>query len=218
MTASDLPDGPDAVAAIVPIDDRTRQRLTDYAALLRRWQPIKNLVAPSTLDDVWRRHMADSAQALAAVPSASRWLDLGSGAGFPGLVTAILVADRPGASVTLVESNGRKVAFLRTVGRELGLPIRVLDQRIESVAERSGVAVGPLDAVSARALAPLTDLLALAEPWLTSGSLGVFHKGQDFASECSAATQSWVYDLVEHRSRVDAGGRILVVSQLRRRS
>jgi 16S rRNA (guanine527-N7)-methyltransferase len=217
MPMPDLPDGPDAVAAILPLDDRARRRLADYADLLRRWQPVKNLVAPSTLDDVWRRHMADSAQALAVVPTALRWLDLGSGAGFPGLVTAILIADRPNASVTLVESNGRKVAFLRTVGRELGLPIRVVDQRIESVAERVLSSIGSVEAVSARALAPLPGLLALAEPWLTAGSVGVFHKGQDFASECAAATQSWVFDLVEHRSRVDAGGRILVVSQLRHR-
>ena len=200
--AATLPDGPGAVAAILPLDEAARARLEGYAALLRRWQPVKNLVAPSTLADLWRRHMADGAQALAAAPDALRWLDLGSGAGFPGLVTAILLADRPGAEVTLVESNGRKVAFLMTVARELGLPVRVLGDRIESVAERLSGPAGRFDAVSARALAPLAPLLALAAPWLTAGSRGVFHKGQDFASEIATATQYWVFDLVEHQIRL----------------
>ncbi len=213
-----LPDGPDAVAAILPLTEAARRRLEAYAALLAKWQPVKNLVAPSTLPDLWRRHMADGAQALAAAPTARRWLDLGSGAGFPGLVTAILITDEPGAKVTLVEANGRKAAFLRTVARELSLPVRVLDERIESVAERGPDDLGPVDAVSARALAALSDLLGMASPWMTSGSLGVFHKGQDFESEIDAATQSWVFHLVEHKSRIDGDGRILVVSDLRRRT
>jgi 16S rRNA (guanine527-N7)-methyltransferase len=217
MTATDLPDGPDAVAAIVPIDRTARERLEDYAALLRRWQATMNLVAPSTLPDLWRRHMADSAQAQALVPDALRWVDLGSGAGFPGLVTAILLAGRDGASVTLVEANGKKAAFLRTVARELQLPVTVLAERIESVAERHAESLGRVDAVSARALADLTHLLGYAEPWLATGSIGVFHKGQDFAVEVASATQSWVFDLVEHQSRVDGAGRILVVSSLSRR-
>ncbi|HUG62335.1 MAG TPA: 16S rRNA (guanine(527)-N(7))-methyltransferase RsmG [Methylomirabilota bacterium] len=205
------------MAAIHSIDDRARGRLEAYAALLRRWQPVKNLVAPSTLPDLWRRHMADAAQAFAAAPDARRWLDLGSGAGFPGLVTAILLGDEADAMVTLVEANGRKAAFLSTVARELRLPIRVLNERIESVAERPAEDLGRIDAVSARALADLGRLFELAEPWLTGGSRGVFHKGQDFASECDAATQSWVFDLVEHQSRIDGDGRILVVSGLKRR-
>lgn len=218
MAQAAMTDGPEAVAAITPLDGRSRERLEAYGALLRKWQPVKNLVAPSTLADLWRRHMADGAQAFAAAPDATRWLDLGSGAGFPGLVTAILVADRPDARVTLVESNGRKAAFLMTVARELGLPVRVLSERIESVAERSADDLGPVHAVSARALADLSGLLLLAERWLTAGSRGVFHKGQDFASEVAAATQSWVFDLVEHQSRIDGDGRILVVTNLRRRA
>lgn len=217
MSHADLPDGPDAVAAILPIDGDARRRLEDYATLLRRWQPIKNLVAPSTLPDLWRRHMADGAQALAAAPDALRWLDLGSGAGFPGLVTAILLAGRTGAEVTLVESNGRKAAFLMTVGRELGLPVRVLSERIESVAQRLPPSGHRFDAVSARALTSLPRLFELAEPWLTTGSQGVFHKGQDFASEVAAATQSWVLDLVERPSRIDPAGRILVIRTMRPR-
>jgi 16S rRNA (guanine527-N7)-methyltransferase len=212
-----LPAGPDAVAAIRPLDADQRARLEAYAALLKRWQTIKNLVAPSTLGDIWVRHMADSAQALAAAPDARRWLDLGSGAGFPGLVTACLLAGDPRASVTLVESNSRKAAFLRTVARELGLPVTVLAERIEDVGAGGAERLGAVDAVSARALAPLDRLFGYAEPWLTTGSLGVFHKGQDFASERDAATPYWVFDLVEHQSRIDPGGRVLVVSDLKRR-
>jgi 16S rRNA (guanine527-N7)-methyltransferase len=207
--------GPDAVAAIVPLDAAARERLEAYAALVRRWQPVKNLVAPSTLPELWRRHMADSAQVVAVMPDAFRWLDLGSGAGFPGLVTAILNADRPDARVTLVESNGRKAAFLMTVARELALPVTVISNRIESVAGRFQE-LGPVDAISARALAPLSKLLGYAEPWLIAGVPGVFHKGQDFASEIPEAAQSWAFDLLEHQSRIDRDSRIAVVTAVSR--
>lgn len=210
-------EGPEAVEAVWPLSPAARERLTRYVALLTSWQAAKNLVAPSTLPVVWSRHVADSAQALAAVPEAKRWLDIGSGAGFPGLVTASLLAETPGAKVTLVEANGRKVAFLRTVIRELGLPAVVLAERIERLAGPAGAAVGPVDAVSARALAPLGALYGYAAPWLTTGSVGVFHKGQDFASEVNETSQSWTADLVERQSRIDPGGRIVVVRDLRTR-
>lgn len=215
MTRS-IPDGPDAVAAIRPLPQGAAEKLSAYADLVRRWQPVKNLVAPSTLPDLWRRHMADGAQALAATPDARRWLDLGSGAGFPGLVTAILLGDASDTQVTLVESNGRKAAFLQTVIRELKLPARVIGDRIESVSNRSAE-IGPIDAVSARALARLVKLLDYAEPWLVAGARAVFHKGQDFASELAEATQSWGFDLVEHQSRIEPDSRIVVLSNVRRR-
>lgn len=215
--AEPLPEDPDAVAAVFPLDGRARDRLSAYADLLRAWQPAKNLVAPSTLPHLWTRHMADAAQALAAAPEARRWLDLGSGAGFPGVVTAILLGDDPQARVTLVESNGRKAAFLRTVVRELGLKATVIPERIESVAVRYADRLDRIEAVSARALAPLAALFALAEPWLTGGALGVFHKGQDFAAERDEATQSWVFDVVERRSRIDPAGCIAIVTGLSRR-
>lgn len=213
-----LPDGPDAVRAVLPVTEAAIARLAAYGDLIRRWQPVKNLVAPSTLGDLWRRHMADGAQALAALPEARRWLDLGSGAGIPGLVTAILLADEPGALVTLVESNGRKAAFLMTVARELKLPVRVLNERIESVPDRFGPELMDVEAVSARALSSFSDLLEQAEPWLSRGAVGVFHKGQDFDRERAAAAQSWTFDLVEHPSRTEAGGRIVIVRGLARRA
>ncbi len=206
----------DAVRAILPLDAAMEQRLVAYVGLVRKWQPVKNLVAPSTLPDIWRRHVADGAQAFAALPGARRWLDIGSGAGFPGLVTAILLADVEGGSVTLVESNGRKAAFLQAVARELKLPAKIVSDRIESLTERLSPFENRFDAVSARALASLDRLLEYAEPWLSAGATGVFHKGQDFAAEHRQAALSWSYDLVERKSRIEADSRIILVDHVRR--
>jgi 16S rRNA (guanine(527)-N(7))-methyltransferase GidB len=205
-----MAEDPQALAGIVAPSPTAVSRLTAYVDLLKKWQSAKNLVSPGTLDVIWSRHVADSAQAQAALPEARRWLDIGSGAGLPGLVTAILLADMPGAHVDLVESNGRKAAFLRTVVRELGLPATIHAERIESAAERLAES-GRIEAVSARALAPLAGLLELAAPVLRRGAVGVFHKGQDFASERAEATQSWGFDLVELQSKTDAGGRIVLL-------
>ncbi len=203
-------EGPETVEALMPLSAVQRDRLSGYVALVRKWQPVKNLVAPSTLDQLWGRHVADSLQAHLALPEARRWVDLGSGAGFPGLVTAILLADEPGARVHLCESNGRKAAFLMAVARELSLPVTVHGDRIESIGTKAKE-IGVVDAVSARALAAFDQLLQLASPWLSAGAVGVFHKGQDFASEHAIATQSWGYDLLEYPSRTDPQGRIVVV-------
>lgn len=218
MSMIALPDGPEAVEAVTSLTATSRSRLVEYAALLRTWQGAKNLIAPSTVGDLWRRHMADGAQALASYPDALRWLDLGSGAGFPGLVTSILLADRPGANVTLVESNGRKAAFLRTVIRELQLPARVLAERIEDAADRFGGEIGRIDAVSARALAPLTELMSLSAPWLTSGSIGVFHKGRGFQAELAAAAEAWIFEHQDTVSKVDPEGRIVILRHVRPRT
>lgn len=215
ITTND-PDGLDAVRAILPLDAAMEARLVAYVELVRKWQPVKNLVAPSTLPDIWRRHVADGAQAFAAYPTAKRWLDLGSGAGFPGIVTAILLADVEGGSVTLVESNGRKAAFLQTVARELRLPAKIICDRIESVPERLSDSSDRFDAVSARALASLDKLLAYAEPWLTTGATGVFHKGQDFDAERRQAALAWSFDLVEQQSRIEPNSRIVLVDHVRR--
>lgn len=217
ITAETKPDL-DQVRAVVPLDPAMEQRLIDYVDLVRKWQPVKNLVAPSTLPDIWRRHVSDGAQAFAAMPAARRWLDLGSGAGFPGLVTAILLADVEGASVTLVESNGRKAAFLQTVARELKLPATIISERIESLPERLSPTANRFDAVSARALASLERLLGYAEPWLTAGATGVFHKGQDFATEQRQAALSWSFNLVERQSRIEPDSRIILVDHVRRLS
>lgn len=208
-------EGPEALLAVRPVAPAAMDRLTRYVALLRTWQKAKNLVGPGTLDHVWTRHVADSAAVLDAAPEARRWVDLGSGAGFPGIVVAILLADVPGAHVHLVESNGRKAAFLRAAIRETGAPASVSAARIEDVvAGPDLLAGGPVDAVSARALAPLDKLLALAAPLFEAGAVGVFHKGRDLRREVADARAHWSFDLVEHPSGSDPDGRIALVRSL----
>jgi len=199
------------VKEIVPVSRETEERLKIHVDLVRKWQKSQNLVAPSTLSDIWRRHVADSAQTLAALPTAKRWIDFGSGAGFPGLVTAILLADVPGAVVHLVESNRGKAAFLRTVARETGAPAVIHAERSDAFEAHFAE---PVDGVSARALAPLSDLIRIAAPHVARGAVAVFHKGQDFAAEIREATLSWNLDLVEQSSRIDPAGRLISIRRI----
>ena len=188
----------DLVLASLPED--IRHRLTLYADLLTRWQATINLVSPSTLPHLWTRHIADSLQVQAAAPKARRWVDLGSGGGFPGLVTAIVLADEPGARVHLVESDKRKAAFLRTAARETGAPAIIHAARIETFVPTHAEAV---DAVSARALASLPKLVAFAQLFLERGAVGVFPQGETASAELTGS------DLA-HRFRID-----MVPSRLR---
>ncbi len=206
-----MADGLEALTDILPVSRETGERLSAYVALLGKWQRAENLIAPSTVPQVWRRHVADSAQLVALFPEARRWLDLGSGAGFPGLVVAIFGADHADTKVHLVESNRKKCAFLRQAIRATGAPAVVHEGRIEAVVASWAE---PVDRVSARALAPLTELLALAAPVMERGIPAAFHKGRDFVHELAEATQSWGFDLVKHDSRVGDGGAILDISHL----
>ncbi|MDJ1158710.1 16S rRNA (guanine(527)-N(7))-methyltransferase RsmG [Chelatococcus sp. SYSU_G07232] len=203
-----------AALALMSVSRETEERLARFVDELRRWQAVKNLVGPATLDRVWTRHIADSAQLVALAPQARRWLDLGSGAGFPGLVVAILLADTPGAQVDLVESNGRKCAFLRAVSRATGAPARVHNVRIEDVIPEF---VGKVDVVSARALAPLTVLLGMTKDLLRTGTLGLFPKGQDLEVELTEASKSWRIQADAVASKTDPQARILVVRELSER-
>jgi len=209
-----LPNSPEALDSLLVVSRETKERLKVYVALLEKWQKSQNLVAPGTLATVWTRHVADSAQAHLVLPDARRWVDLGSGAGFPGLVTAILLTGVEGAIVHLVESNSGKAAFLRTVARETLAPVQIHPIRIDAF---TAAFEQDVDAVSARALAPLPELLSLAEPLLARGARGVFHKGQDFVAEREKATLSWDFDLVEYLSRIESGSRVVVVNSARRR-
>ena len=186
----------------------TEMRLGVYAALLTRWQKVKNLVAPSTLDSLWVRHFADSSQVSALCPLAQNWLDLGSGAGFPGLVTAILLAERAESLVHLVESDKRKCAFLREVSRETGVRTVIHDRRIEEVAPELE---GAIDAVSARALAPLPLLLAHSARFLLKGATGVFLKGQDVAQELTGVTSDCRFTFSLVPSRTDPRASVVIV-------
>jgi len=203
---------PDRQAALAPFDvsRETSDRLAVLAAELQRWQAVKNLVGPATLKEVWTRHIADSLQLLAHAPAARLWLDLGSGAGFPGLVIAIAGQER-GLSAHLVESNSRKCAFLRHVARLTGAPATVHEARLEAVVPNF---VGRADVVSARALAPLAQLLAWTEPLLTSGTVGLFPKGRDAAAELTHAQKMWRFDLAILPSRTDPEARVLRIAHL----
>ena len=181
-------------AILAGLSDDTGRRLTLYADLLVRWQKTINLVAPSTLPDLWDRHIGDSMQVQAAAPNARKWVDFGSGGGFPGLVTAIVLAEHADAEIHLVESDKRKAAFLRTVSRETGAPVHVHAERIKSFAAHHDL---PVDAVSARALAPLPQLVAWSEKFLSAGAIGVFPKGQQAAAELTALQR-------DHRFRVES--------------
>lgn len=196
-----------------PVSRETFERLIRFESQFRKWATRINLAAPSTLPQLWSRHILDSAQLMKLAPVALQWLDLGSGGGFPGAVVAILLRDRPGASVDLVESNAKKAAFLKTVLGELQAPARVHVARIEAFRDD-----GPrFDLVTARALAPLPALLGLAELWLAAGATGLFHKGRDYRREVEESGDGWHFDLVEHASAVDREGVILEISGLRRK-
>ncbi|WP_055038979.1 16S rRNA (guanine(527)-N(7))-methyltransferase RsmG [Blastochloris viridis] len=195
--------------AIVPVSREIAERLDRFVALLRKWQPAQNLVAASTLPTLWTRHIADSLQLADSLPGDSV-VDLGSGAGFPGLVLAVALAERPGARVHLVESNQRKAAFLREAARVTGAPATVHAARIEAVLAAIPT---PVAAVTARALAPLADLVALSYPLLKSGAVGLFLKGQDVERELTETSKSWTLEVVTTPSHTDPGGRIVRVNR-----
>lgn len=198
----------DRVLAEAGVSRETAARLDLYVAQLRRWQSVKNLVGPATLAEVWTRHVADALQLLALAPDARGWLDLGSGAGIPGLILAI--AGGPEISVDLVESNARKCAFLTETARLTGARARVHAARIEAVIPNfRGV-----DVVCARALAPLEQLLDWTEPLLNSGTTGLFPKGREVEAELTRAAARWTvaYDLVP--SRTESMARIVRVNDL----
>lgn len=197
-----------AALALFPLPPETEERLAIFAELLIKWQRTINLVAPSTLPHLWMRHFADSLQVQAAVPEARHWVDLGSGAGFPGLITAIRLADEPGAKVHLIDADQRKCAFLREVSRETGAPTVIHVGRIESMIEDID---SPIEAVSARALAPLPTLLSYADKFLKQKAVGVFLKGQDGIAELTDSALSDRYRIKTLKSRTSPSGRILVV-------
>ncbi len=179
--------GPEDFAAAFGVSHETCARFARYEAALRRWQRRINLVGPSTLDDVWRRHFADSAQLAAHLrPGARRLVDLGSGAGFPGLALKLL---RPDPSVHLIEADARKAAFLRATAALLSVEVAVTAARIEDIA--AGPALPPADIVTARAVAPLPDLLALASGWAVDNPQFLFLKGQNVELELISAAKCW---------------------------
>jgi 16S rRNA (guanine527-N7)-methyltransferase len=197
--------------ALTPVSRETSERLDRFVEFLLPWTERTNLIARSTIPTIWTRHISDSLQLLALAPEAKTWIDLGSGAGFPGLVIACALADRAGAAVHLVESHGKKANFLREAVKQLELPVTVHAVRIEDFVKNS--AIRP-DVVTARALAPLNDLLRLAHPLLKPGVEGLFPKGQHVEVELTEASKSWNIDAELVPSKTSPDGRIVVVRKL----
>jgi len=181
--------------------------LAIYETLLRRWQKTINLVAAPTLDHLWTRHFADSAQVVDAVPDVTRWVDLGSGGGFPGLVTALLLKSRGGV-VHLVESDQRKAAFLRAVSRETGAPTEIHVGRIDSVLPTLPTSIG---GVSARALAPLPQLVDWSCDLLLKNAVGAFLKGEDWRSELTGLQREARFAVTAIPSRTNPAARLVLV-------
>lgn len=204
--------GPGAASPLGDVSRETRARLDVYADLLRTWNPKINLVSRTTIDDLWTRHVEDSAQLLNLAPmDARQWADLGSGGGFPGLVIAILADEtRPTLHVTLVESDQRKAVFLRTVIQKTGIDARVVGQRIE--------AAEPLraDVLSARALAPLTVLLGFAERHLAAGGICLFPKGAGWRGEVDEALEHWRFRCEDIPSATSPEAAILKIGEIQR--
>lgn len=180
-------------------------------ALLTDWQRVHNLVGRAELDDIWIRHIQDSLQLLSHAQDFKLWVDLGSGAGFPGLVVAIATRADISKSFVLVESNHKKAAFLRTAARELAANVQVAAERIEAHGPK---VAGRADIVSVRALAPLPMLCGLAAPYLHPESTILALKGQDFQRELDEASLSWNFDVISFQSETDSAGRILAIRHL----
>jgi len=199
---------------LTPVSRETEARLDRYLDLLRQWQAKTNLVAPSTLPHLWTRHVADSLQLLTLAPAAKIWVDLGSGGGFPGVVLACALAETPGTMVHLVERNSKKAAFLREALRITSAPGIVHAGGIEDIVDSIE---GPIDCVTARALAPLHQLIGYAEPLVKRGAKALFLKGQDVESELTEATKYWNIKPNLHSSLTGGQGWIVELDRIERR-
>jgi len=193
------------------VSRETVARLDAYVELLNTWQATTNLIAPSTLASIWTRHIADSLQILEFAPNAQNWVDFGSGGGFPGVVIACTL--KAPALVHLVESNGKKAAFLREAARVTGSPAKIHNLRIEDFIQQFQ---GPVDIVTARALTALPELLGFVAPLVRIGAQALLLKGQDVAGELTQAAKYWKIEADLKPSKTDPKGRIMVVRSLER--
>jgi 16S rRNA (guanine527-N7)-methyltransferase len=207
----DAPEVRDA-ASFAAATGASREAMADLErlrAMLADWNERMNLVSAGSLAEFWPRHAFDSAQLLALAPDARTWVDIGAGAGFPGLVLAALLKGRPGARVHLVESQAKKCRFLEAVVGELGLPAQVHNARAEALSLKA-------DVVTARAVAPLVKLLGFAQPYMKRGAVGLFLKGQGADAEIAEARAAWRFTCNVIPSRSDPSGRILRLEGLAR--
>ncbi|ASY70945.1 16S rRNA (guanine(527)-N(7))-methyltransferase RsmG [Sinorhizobium fredii] len=199
------------------VSRETLDKLEHFAVLFQKWAKSINLVAPSTLEDLWQRHIVDSLQIIRLSPAPKTWVDLGSGGGFPGVITAICLSEFSDGWVHLVESNNKKAAFLRIALNETGArgsvhPIRV---------EQAPSVIPRCEAISARALADLSQLLDYCAPWMLadgSNTVAFFHKGRDYQQEIDKAVSRFQFDLVKHASVVERDSVVLEIANLSRRT
>jgi 16S rRNA (guanine527-N7)-methyltransferase len=201
--------------ALTPVSRETEARLDRFIDLLQIWQAKTNLVSPSTLPMLWSRHVSDSLQLLSLAPAAKIWVDFGSGGGFPGMVLACALADTSGAVVHLIERNGKKAAFLREALRVTGAAANIHLADIEDIVDRLG---SPVDCVTARAVAPLHQLIGFSEPLVKKGAKALFLKGQDVEAELTEATKYWKVEPQLYSSRTGGHGWIVELDRIERRT
>ena len=210
-----LPSDKAAALALTPVSRETEARLDRYVDLLVQWQAKTNLVAPSTLPHLWTRHISDSLQLFSLAPSAKTWADLGSGGGFPGVVLACVLADTPDAMIHLIERNAKKAAFLREAIRITSAAGTV---HLAYIGDNVDRITGPVDCVTARALAPLHQLIGFAEPLVSKGAKALLLKGQDVEAELTEATKYWNIAPRLHSSRTGGHGWIVELDHIERRN
>jgi 16S rRNA (guanine527-N7)-methyltransferase len=211
MQVHDISNDRDHALSLTPVSRETEKRLDQFVALLLARQQTTNLIGPSTIPTLWTRHIADSLQLLDLAPDAKVWVDMGSGAGFPGLMIACALADKPDCMVHLIESNGKKASFLRAAVAATGSPARVYGGRMEKFVESFP---GKADVVTARAVSPLRLLFDECSGMIRGGAVGLFPKGQDVEAELTAASKYWKIDAGLVPSRTDPKARIVVVRAL----
>jgi len=197
---------------LIPVSRETEKRLDIFVEALLLWQQTTNLIASSTVGQIWTRHVADSLQLLGLAPEARVWVDFGAGGGFPGLPIACALADRPGAMVHLIESNGKKAAFLREAVRLTGVPAKIHQERAEKFGESCQETV---HAVTARALAPLKTLCDQAFPLVARGAVALFPKGQDVDAELTEAAKYWSIEAEKVPSKTSPDGCVVVIRSLK---
>ena len=195
------------------VSRETVELLVKYEEAVRKWQPHINLIANATLPQIWTRHILDSAQVYPLYMEASNWCDIGSGGGFPGIVTAIFLKQNGNGHIKLIESNGKKASFLRSVIAELNLPATVYQRRIEDCYRE----IDNVQVTSSRALASLKKLFELCQPWFEKGTTALFQKGQDYANELEEARVDWLFDFEKFNSKIDEKSVILKFNNVRQR-
>ncbi|WP_455476099.1 16S rRNA (guanine(527)-N(7))-methyltransferase RsmG [Bartonella sp. B17] len=200
-----------ALLNIIPsVSRETMEDLIQFETLIMQWNKHINLVSSTTIPVLWTRHILDSAQIYPFHSDLFHWCDLGSGGGFPAIVIAIFMKEKKTGHIDLVESNGKKIAFLRTVIAQLNLPATVHYCRIEDVYQK----IKTPDVITARGLASLDDLLELIFPFFTQKTIALLQKGRDYSIEIANASANWQFNLIKYKSKIDENSVILEISHL----